>query len=330
MTGENMEIREIGEKLAALGMWKRAASCNWAVRPRGVAYPYFCTVMLPADEHDPKGPALLMLDGWETFHAFIHTSIDNNFGFYSQPCEMPLFRLQTGGSEPFRLYRHRPVYSARPANALERELCAKILWECYGVLLRLETERDLPMRYARQNAIFARVEDAGGNWRDEPLPIVQPRPHVERISILRTDIAKAKDVPMLNDESWAVDFHLVPGIVSAEPVPRMVYRFLIVDARTGGVLCRREMSADPERGLHVLWESLAQKLVSFFGKHGCVPGEIQVGSGRMFRMLRPICPELPVKLTLHDSLPVVEEAKRQISASPADPPALPPSQDVSR
>ena len=35
---------------------------------------------------------------------------------------------------------------------------------------------------------------------------------------------------------------------------------------------------------------------------GKVPGEIKVRSGRVFRMLRPLCIELPFKLSLHEKL----------------------------
>ena len=35
---------------------------------------------------------------------------------------------------------------------------------------------------------------------------------------------------------------------------------------------------------------------------GRVPGEVRVRSMRMFRMLRPLCIELPFKLSVHDRL----------------------------
>ena len=38
---------------------------------------------------------------------------------------------------------------------------------------------------------------------------------------------------------------------------------------------------------------------------GRIPGELMMRSQRLFRMLRPLCIDVPVKLSLHDSLPNV-------------------------
>ena len=37
-------------------------------------------------------------------------------------------------------------------------------------------------------------------------------------------------------------------------------------------------------------------------RRGRIPGEIKVRSGRVFRLLRPLCVELPFKLSLHEKL----------------------------
>ena len=41
---------------------------------------------------------------------------------------------------------------------------------------------------------------------------------------------------------------------------------------------------------------------------GRIPGNIRLLSGRVFRMLRPLCVEIPFKISLHDSLPRLEQA----------------------
>ena len=37
---------EIGAKMDALGLWRLVEPYNFAVKPRGSAFPYFCTVLL--------------------------------------------------------------------------------------------------------------------------------------------------------------------------------------------------------------------------------------------------------------------------------------------
>ena len=50
---------------------------------------------------------------------------------------------------------------------------------------------------------------------------------------------------------------------------------------------------------------------------GKIPGQIKLSSARTFRMLRPICVEVPLKLSLHDSLPVLDAAFASIKVLPA-------------
>jgi hypothetical protein len=50
------------------------------------------------------------------------------------------------------------------------------------------------------------------------------------------------------------------------------------------------------------------QLLKVLIKMGRVPGELKLVSARLFRLLRPICLELPVKLSMHDSLPRLERA----------------------
>jgi hypothetical protein len=51
-------------------------------------------------------------------------------------------------------------------------------------------------------------------------------------------------------------------------------------------------------GLKGLWQNLAPRLMKLFVERGVVPGIVRVRTGREFRMLRPICMELPIKLQL--------------------------------
>ena len=54
--------------------------------------------------------------------------------------------------------------------------------------------------------------------------------------------------------------------------------------------------------MRTLWESMPAQVLHALVKRGKVPGAIRVRSGRVFRMLRPLCLDFPFKLSLHDSL----------------------------
>ena len=301
-------VEEIGAKMDGLGLWEVVAPYNWAVRPRGTVLPYFCTAIPEKDT--PVKVRFMMVEGWQTFHDFVRTRVDVNFGFYSTPMELSHFELLVVRGGDMRLFRHDPCYLPRPANKRERELCAKIMWESYGVMIRVEADVSLPMRFASEKAMFSRVEGADGTWSDEALHIPDPRPHVEKITFAKADLAKAKDLPFAVEEKIAVDFALLKGFATQEERPRCAYRLLAVDVASKEHIISEVVSPHPDGGLRQLWEGVAPRLLKHILARGRVPGEVMVRSGRLFRMLRPICLDVPLKLSLHDSLPVLDAAER--------------------
>ena len=133
---------EIGKKIAALGLWEEAAPFNWAVKPRGVAFPFFCSLLKP-------GPLLaghiVLLDGWQTFHDFIMTRCDNSFGFYSSPAELPHYAMVAAKDGTVAFFRNDTGYMPR-ATLSESEIAilTKAFWEVYGVMMRFETTATSP------------------------------------------------------------------------------------------------------------------------------------------------------------------------------------------
>lgn len=296
-----MEIEEIGAKMDALGLWEILAPYNWAVKPKGTVFPYFCSVF--KGDGNPVKVRFMMLEGWQTLHDYVHTRVDRNFAFYSSPMEMPQLELVVTATGETKLFRHDPGYMPQEANASQRALAKKILWEAYGVMMRVESDRELPMKFASERSIFARIEISDGKWEDAPLEIPPPRTYVEKIVFSKDDVARAQDLPVVPGESMEVDFRMVPGIMTNEARPRCVYELVAVDGSSGKRLVECRVSADPESGLKGMWESVPVRVLKAIIENGKVPGCVKVVSGRVFRMLRPLCMELPFKLSLHDSLP---------------------------
>jgi len=292
---------EIGAKMDALGLWNLLGPYNFAVKPSGTVFPYFCTVL--GGDGKPVKVRFLMLEGWQTLHDYVRTRLDRNFGFYSSPVEMPHLELVVLESGETKLFRHDTGYLPREADAAQRELGSKILWEAYGVMLRVEADRKLPMRFADEKGIFARVETAAGIWSDVPLVIPDPPPHTEKVSFQTEDVKQAKDLPFVKEDALEVDFRLLPGIMTKENRPRCVYGLKAVDPKTGEVVIDSRVSVHPETGLRGMWESMPGQVLKAFVRRGKVPGEVKTCSGRVFRFLRPLCLELPFRLSLHDTLP---------------------------
>lgn len=293
-------VEDIARKMDALNLWSVIAPFNWAVKPLGTVFPYFCTTM--AGGNRLVKVRFLMLEGWQTLHDFVRVRVDRNFGFYSSPIEFPHLELVILANGEAKLFRHDTGYMPVEADERQRALAARILWEAYGVMLRLESDPKLPMRFAGEKAIFARIEKTGGVWEDCPLEISEPPPHVEKVSFDKADIKRAQDRPFANTDVFHVDFALLPNVMTKEKRPRCVYRLIAFDPATKSVLFDRRASVSTEMGLKGLWEAMPAQFLKALNELGRIPGEVKVANGRMFRMLRPLCMELPFKLSLHDKL----------------------------
>ena len=299
-----LDPETIGLRMDALGIWDVLAPYNFAVKPRGTVFPYFCTAM--KGDGNPVKVRFLMLEGWQTLHDFVRTRIDVNFGFHSSPMEFPRFELVLLADGSAKVFRYDTGFLPQEVTeGAARELVAKLLWESYGVFLRVEGDRRLPLRFADDRAVFARVEDAAGTWADAPLAIPDPPPHQETVSLPKDLVRTAKDLPLAADEVLALDFRLLPGIMTTEARPRCVYELLAVDGRTGEKAFESRVSLTPEVGLRALWEGLPVRVLQEIVRRGRVPGAVRVRSGRVFRMLRPLCFDLPFWLSLHDRLDAI-------------------------
>lgn len=299
-----MTIAEIGGRIDALDLWGELSSYHWALKPRGTALPYFCVIM--KDGTSLVKARVLLLEGWQTFQDFVRTRVDHNYGFYSAPIEFPHYELIMLQSGEVKLLRCDAGYMPVDVEGAKVALCEKMLWEVFGVMMRVETDRKLPLKFASEQAIFTRVEGDDGHWRDEPMSIPASRPHVERISFTKEDLKVAKDLPFATEESIELDFRMASGLFTREPRPRCAYVLAAIDGKTGERIVWDRSVVNPESGLRGLWESMPSRILRHIISRGRVPGEIKILTSRMFRMIRPLCMNLPFKLSLHDSLPRLE------------------------
>jgi hypothetical protein len=309
---------DIARRMDSLGLWDELERCNWALKLKGVVLPYFCTV-IKGDASDPVRVRFLLIEGWQTLHDYIHWRMDANFGCMVSPAEMPMYCLAFYRDGALRIFRHDGGYVPRETGESESALLSRMLWQAYGVMMRLENEKDLPMRYASGQAMFARVETADGKWEDAPLEIPAPRPYVEKIVLSKEDVKRAQDIPFVAGDSLELDFRVVPGIMTDEKRPRSVYVLMAIDGTSGKCVFSRPVSIGAEGGIKALWEALAANVLKELVALGKIPGQIKLSSARTFRMLRPICVEVPLKLSLHDSLPVLDAAFASIKVLPARP-----------
>lgn len=295
-------IRDTALKIDALKLWEKTAS-QWALLPQGSVFPYFCV----AEEfkgHPILKAHIIFLEGWQNFHDYGFWRHDHNYAFISNPIEITAFDVMIGLDGSVQVARTSPGFSPdfEPGEKA-LNLVARLLWESYGVIMRLEGEPRLVLKYAEDGAFFARKEVAPGKWEDIPLALVPPRPIVEKIAVSKDACTAVKDLPFIRE--MAVELRFAPNLacVTQEAHPRIAYDLECRNAKDGKILfSRRALVRPPSVGIADLWQDLAPCVLKELAKLKFVPGEIRVRTLREFRVLRILTLELPFKLSLRDRL----------------------------
>ena len=301
---------EVAAAIAKLGAWRTAAAHNWALLPSECGEPWLATV-IPGDA--AGNPArVLLFHGWRDFHCYLITRQDVNFWVAASPDDIAhLEAVFPKGGEP-ALFSCAEGYVRSKVDGDAEPLLAAMLYECFGLFMRFETDPGLAMKYVSERALFARRQGPDGKWSDCALPLPEKQPQfVEQVSLRKDILARAKDLPF--DASWhlELDFGRVPSVQTNEPHPRAIYLFGAVNAADGRRFVWRTMAVSGRpNGLVALWQTLAPQLLDHIMSAGKVPGEVHVRSLRMVRFLRPLGMHLPFKLVVHAQLPALDNEVR--------------------
>lgn len=302
----------IAQAIADLNPWEKASRHNWALVSQMAEEPY---IVLVVAEHDKPAVVgrLLLFPGFAEFRDFILTRRFPDYGVALSPMDFIHYEVAAGPKGVVELFKYSPGMVPERPTSTELKSLAPLLLECYGMILRLEEDPDLPLRYVSQNAMFARKEIVEGVWQDGPLKLPQEEivQSSEQVALDRKDCDRAKGLPVHPRMRWEVDFLLVPNYRTIGPEPRFLYVLAIVDADTKERVAWQKLTVDGKPGgLKRLWEGHAQRVLDAILALSKVPGEIHVRSGRVARFLRPLGLQLPFKLVQHARLPALDELFR--------------------
>ena len=196
-------IDEIGKKIGNLGLLRAMGAYNWALKPCGSVFPYFCIVTI----HD-KGyvrARISFLEGWQTMHDYVRMRFEPDSGYYVSQTELPQFEVAYLRTGKIVATRHDPGCLPWYLTPRQEGLVRRMLWETYGVMLRIENDRSLVLKHADERALFARVETSPGVWRDAPMTIPEPPPYEERVPVPQDLLKRAQSLPVDKDWKVAVD-----------------------------------------------------------------------------------------------------------------------------
>lgn len=298
---------EIARSIASLNAWEKMSRHNWALVPQTSESPIIAGVVCEKGE-GPVAGRLLLFEGFDEFSRYMLQRQMPDFGVAMGPVDIRHYEAVGIKNGSVELFVYEPGFVPMPPDADQRRFLAPILKECLGMMIRFEEDGELAMKYAGQNAMFARKELCEGSWIDGPLKIGQQQMQmVERISVSREGAKTASAFPIMPKECWELDFVMLPSYHTVGPKPRFLYLLVAVDAETGERRIWDKMSVDGSSGgLQRLWEGHADRVLKAILTLGRVPGAIHLRSRRMMRFLRPLGMHLPFKMVQHSKLPALE------------------------
>ena len=303
-------IDDIARAIAGLKLWKKAAKYNWALVSELFDKPLIAVVN-PAQQ-GPIAGRLLLFNGFVAHRDFVIFSQNPDLSFGMSPMDFDHYEvigLKSGDAE---IYDYRPGFLPVHPDEELRALLAPALYECYGLLLRLDENPDLPAMYMEEKALFSRREGLDGKWHDAPLrvPNLDTVTWTERVGLDRAKCAQAARLDMAADEVWQVDFIQMPLYRTEEKPARILHLLAAVESQSGERCVWQKLAVNPAlprngtaEAMKALWESLAAHILDGIIRHGRVPGALHVRSQRMMRFLRPLGLQLPFKIVLHRELP---------------------------
>lgn len=303
-------IDEIAKAIASLKAWKNASKYNWALVSEMFEKPLIVCVNIP--ENGPIAARLMLFNGFVAHRDFMIFTQNQDVSFALSPIDFDHYEVVALKDGKVEVLDYRPGYAPVHPDEETRSLLAPVLYECYGLMMRMEDDPEIPAMYKGENAMFSRKEGLDGKWRDAPLkpPDVNTITWTERIGLDRVKCAQAARFDMAQGEAWEMDFIQVPVFHTEEPRARIMYLVAAVNALTGERCVWDKLVVDPKiprngtlDGLKLLWESLASRALEGVLKRGKVPAEIHVRTQRMMRFLRPLGLQIPFKLVLHHQLP---------------------------
>ena len=291
-------ILEIAERIHKLNVWEKAAKNQFAIELKGEAAPYF-VIADPVYEHPMLRAHILFLEGWQGFQTYSLWRQDKSYGFITTPMELlgiEVLWLKKGG---LMVMRNRPGCQPIINDPVYVKKTEKLLWQVYGLFLRLEENENLSMKYVNDGSMLAMREVTAKRFEEVALKVLPIIPHKESVSYPVAMAKKAKDLGVKDGETWVVSFGPNIDCVTRDELHRFAYQ-LTIDRKEDKVnLLTASCSVNPPTiTLRDLYESYPPRVLRAIIELGYMPGEIEVHNKRDFRLLRSLTLELPFKLHL--------------------------------
>ena len=213
-------------------------------------------------------------------------------------CASPVFRSVIPGYHPWL------------PDAKERELLETVLYQAFGMAMRVEADA-LLLKGRFPQEILIRKKDERGVWQDARSPVKEIGDEEVEVRIDTKRLQGVKEKPL---KPFAMQLDLVFTPLRLLPDgtrPQTAYVILGVDAESGFIVAGELLQAT--EGIAKMWSQIPGKLLQIFEQIGGCPETIEVCADRMANLLRPLGEYLPFKMVRREKLAMLERAREHLS-----------------
>ena len=203
-----------------------------------------------------------------------------------------------------------PGYHPWLPDGSERELIETVLYQAYGMAMRVEEDNAL-LRARFPREILMRKLDRQKVWQDQWVPVQEVRDEEVEVRIESKRLRKIKARPV---QKITVQLDLIFTPLKIRPDgqrPQTAYVLLAVDAQSGFIIAGELLQATA--GIAQMWAEIPERLLEIFDQIGGSPETIEICSDRMANLLRPLSEILPFKMVRRERLLMLEDAREHLS-----------------
>jgi hypothetical protein len=324
-------LYDVAARIRALDPWPWMNLGHvFGVQPHGSAGPGF---VLFSEQGDPPRRAVSVYPGWAPFRDAImsHAHPDGRAPL-ERTVEESWLRLmflpQAGlgrgdravlvrlgwdltGADEFPAFCSQKVgYFPDRLGPSEVVWLHAVLYQAYGMALRVETAPDLTQE-RMPRTFLVRMQDAAGGWRDAWVDEPAARTDVD-VSIDLDRVRRVRCHPA-GAAVLQADLVLSPlKMKSAEDHrSEAVFTLLLVNGETRVIIRCDAMQAT--EGIETMWAQVPGAVLRGLEQLDALPAVIEVRSERMLNVLRPLTELLPFKLTRRENLDALAVARDSLN-----------------
>ena len=311
----------------------------FGIQPMDVEEPYFVCFF---EGFGVGAHIVRYLYGWYALRDFLANASSNVKPINSWLLEIPMFELcylpkqmlfpveqllsqlmGEDGTASVPAFRSVSVgYQPWIPDPDERKWIDILLYQTYGMALRLENDPGWRRRIPRDYALVLRQNECG-RWADSLVPVIPLPPlklNFELTADQRTRLRRLKRLPI----AVQMDVRVMSAMPSLESLgkpqvelvdfrrPSTGYLLVAADKNGNDIYHAGPLSA--VKGIEHLWSDISTAFISLFEMMGGYPSVIEAGGGRMIGLLQAYSMELPFKLVHRDRLELMEEVFRKLDS----------------